>query len=40
LILPKDRFRSRLIMTFADFARERIQTMERQLPSAEFFFGR
>lgn len=40
LILPKDRFRSRLVTTFADFARERIQTMEQQLPSAEFFFGR
>ena len=40
LIAPKDRFRSRLIMTFVDFLQERIRAMEQQLPSAEFFFGR
>ncbi len=39
IILPKDKFRSRKINVFAEFAQERLQVMERALPKAEFFFG-
>ncbi|MCX7946588.1 MAG: LysR family transcriptional regulator [Hydrogenophilus sp.] len=39
IILPKDKFRSRKINVFADFAKERLQVMERELPKAEAFFG-
>jgi len=39
IIMPKDKFRSRKITVFAEFAKERLKAMERSLPKAEFFFG-